>query len=118
MHIPRRRRYNLILPLLYPLSQATRLGRCLGLPRPCRLTAPPSITCSKTVASCCWPGVSTKVIGLPLPSHRICILVLNPPLLRPNASFSASPLLRQQHADGRVLPCRPRSGLPNLSFRQ
>src|SRR5215210_2520026 len=99
---PRLRKYRRILPLLYPLSAATRPGSRLGLPRPRLLIAPCSINCSNTGASCASPGVSTNVMGLPLPSARTCILVENPPRLLPKAcseglvGFVGSPFLPQQ----------------------
>lgn len=116
IRILRRRQYRRIFPLLYPLSPATRLGRCLGRPRPTRLTAPCPISGSKTVASCCCPGVKTSVISLPLPSARTCTLVLNPPWLRPRASsFAGSPFLPQQRAGGLSPRCHRHSVLPNRS---
>src|SRR6266496_3484693 len=70
----------------YPLSPTILPGNSLGLPLPLRLIAPCPINCSNTVHSCCWPGVSTNVTDLPLPSHLTCIFVPNPPLLQPKAS--------------------------------
>src|SRR5829696_4325238 len=70
----------------YPLSPTILPGKRLGRPLPARLIEPLSISCSNTVHSCCWPGVSTNVTGLPLPSHLTCILVPNPPRLQPKAS--------------------------------
>src|SRR5215211_1437362 len=64
--IPRLLRYRLIRQLEYALSPAILPGRCLARPR-VRLTAPRSITCSKTTASCLCPGVTTIAIGLPVP---------------------------------------------------
>src|SRR5207237_4460641 len=96
--MPLRRRYNRIERLAYDLSPATRRGLRLGRPLPCLLTHPPSISCSNTGASWLSPGVSTKVIGLPLPSQRTWILVENPPLLLPKASACRSPLLPQHRA--------------------
>lgn len=102
MPTPSLRKYRRILPLLYPLSAAIRPGSRLGLPRPCLLIAPCSINCSNTGASCASPGVSTNVIGLPLPSARTCILVENPPRLLPKAcsegsvGLFGSPFLPQQ----------------------
>src|SRR5256885_1234890 len=90
--MPLRRRYNRISPEAYDLSPTTRRGLRLGRPLPSLLTQPPSINCSNTGASWRSPGVSTKVIGLPLPSQRTWILVENPPRLRPNASVCGSPL--------------------------
>jgi hypothetical protein len=75
----------------YPLSPTILPGNRLGLPLPARLMEPPSINCSNTVHSCCCPPVSAKHTGLPLPSHRTCILVEKPPRLLPKASFSGSP---------------------------
>src|SRR4051794_23552494 len=99
----------------YPLSPTILPGNLLGRPLPARLMSPCSINCSNTVASCCWPGVSTNVTGLPLPSHRTCILVPNPPLLQPKASVSGpefgSPFLHQPHSGEHECWCRLRSGL-------
>jgi hypothetical protein len=99
----------------YPLSPTILPGNLLGLPLPARLIEPCSINCSNTVHSCCWPGVSTNVTGLPLPSHRTCILVPNPPLLQPRASVSGpsfgSPFLHLQRSDERECWCRPHSEL-------
>ena len=101
----------------YPLSPTILPGNNLGLPLLARLITPCSINCSNTVASCCWPGVSTKQTGLPLPSHRTCILVLNPPLLQPKASsvglvgFSGSPFLHLRRSGEHEHWCRPRSEL-------
>lgn len=97
--IPRRWQYRRILPLLYPLSPTTRWGRCFGRPRPTRLTAPHSISDSKTLASCCCPGVSSRAISLPFPSARRWTFVPKPPWLRPSASLCGSPLLPLPHAD-------------------
>ena len=123
MPIPRLLRYSRILRELYALSAATRPGKRLGLPRPRRLIAPPSISVSNTVASCCCPGVSSNITGLPLPSHRTCILVENPPWLRPNASssglvgFCGSPFLPRlsagEHARWSYL-CNELSTQPRL----
>lgn len=88
--MPRLRKYSLILRAEYERSPATRLGLRLGRPRPARLISPPSINCSNTTLSCRSPGVSTYVIGLPLPSHLTCIFVEKPPLLLPNASSGRS----------------------------
>jgi hypothetical protein len=115
IRIFRSRQYSRILRLLYPLSPITLCGRILGCPGPLRLTAPPSISVSNIVASCCCPGVSATVISLPLPSARRCTLVLNPPWLRPNASLVGSPLLRPLHADEPEQLCHQRSGLPSQS---
>jgi hypothetical protein len=99
----------------YPLSPTILPGKCLGLPLPLRLIAPCSINCSNTVASCCWPGVSTNVTGLPLPSHLTCILVPNPPLLQPNASVSGpefgSPFLHLRRFGEHEHWCRPHNEL-------
>lgn len=116
--MPLRRRYNLIRRQAYDLSPTKRPGLRLGRPRPCLLTLPPSINSSKgTVSWRSWrsPGVSTYVYGLPLPSHRACTLVENPPLLRPKASFSGSPPLPLLRAGGHVSRSYQRSGLPTLS---
>ena len=115
MRTPLLRRYKRISRLVYPLSATIRLGKRRGRPLPVRLTAPLSISCLNTVTSCCWPGVSVNVTGLPAPSHRTCILVENPPWLRPNASFSGSPLLHQLRAGERARRCYLRSGRPTLS---
>src|SRR5205085_8426389 len=84
-----------------------------------RLTAPLLISCSNTVTSCWWPGVSTNVIGLPSPSQRTCILVENPPWLLPKASVCGpalgSPFLHQRRADVPARWCYLRSGQPTLS---
>jgi hypothetical protein len=127
MRTPLLRRYKRISRLVYPLSATIRLGNRRGLPHLGRLTAPLSISCSNTVTSCCWPGVSTNVIGLPAPSHRTCTLVENPPWLLPNASVCGPaarsigslflhqcvlPLLR---ADVLARWCYLRSGRPILS---
>ena len=107
----------------YPLSPTILPGSSLGLPLPARLTAPCSINCSNTVASCCWPGVSTNVTGLPLPSHLTCILVPNPPRLQPNASslgsvgFSGSPFLHLRRSYEHENWCRPRNEL-SIELRQ
>jgi hypothetical protein len=121
MPTPRLRKKVRILRLLYPLSATIRPGSRLGLPRPLRLIAPCSSNCSNTVASCCSPGVSTNVIGLPLPSQRTCILVDNPPLLLPNAcsegsgGFVGSPFLPQQRAGEHARWSYLRTGLSILS---
>ena len=60
-------------------------GRSLGPPRPGCSTAPCSINASNRLCSCRCPDVKTSAIGLPPPSARRSILVLNPPRLRPNA---------------------------------
>jgi len=118
MRTPRLRRYKRILRLVYPLSATIRLGKRRGRPHPGRLTAPLSISCSNTVTSCCCPGVSTNVTGLPSPSQRTWILVEKPPWLRPNASFSGSPLLHQRRADAPSRWCYLHSGRPTLSSLQ
>jgi hypothetical protein len=86
--MPLRRRYARMALNEYPLSPTILPGKSLGRPLPLRLMLPCSINCSNTVHSCCWPGVSTNVTGLPLPSHLTCILVPNPPRLQPKASVS------------------------------
>ena len=111
--MPFRRRYERIALLLYPLSPTSRWGRCLGRPRPARLTAPPSISSSKATVSCRWPGVNRITIGLPFPSARMWTLVLNPPRLRPSASVSGSPLLHPQRAGVLARWSHPRSVLPS-----
>ena len=115
MRTPLLRKYKRTFLDVYPLSATIRFGSRLGRPLPARLTAPLSISCSNTVTSCCCPGVSANVTGLPSPSHRTCILVENPPWLRPNASFSGSPLLHQPRAGGHARWCYLRSGRPTLS---
>src|SRR5207249_1464147 len=74
-----------------------------------------SINSSKGTVSWRSPRVSMKVIGLPLPSQRTCILVENPPRLRPNASFCGSPLLPRLRAGEHVSRSYHRSGFPTLS---
>ncbi len=79
------------------------------------------VNCSNAVHSCASPPVSTKTkaTGLPLPSHLTCILVENPPRLRPNASpswpieppFCGSPFLHRRRFDERVQRCRLHNGL-------
>jgi len=60
-----------------------------------------------------WPGVSKKVINRPVPSQRTCILVLNPPRLRPSASNSALLFLPQPHVGEHALLWSRWNGLPN-----
>src|SRR5215210_142232 len=115
--MPLRRRYNRIPRAAYDLSPTTRRGLRLGRPRPCLLTLPPSIKPSKATVSWHWPGVSTKVIGLPLPSQRTCTLVENPPRLLPKASCSGSPPLPQMRAGEHVSRSYQQSGLPILFGR-
>jgi hypothetical protein len=117
MRTPRLRRYKRIWRLVYPLSATIRLGRMRGRPLPTRLTAPLSISCLNIVTSCCWPGVSANVTGLPAPSHLTCILVENPPWLRPKASFRGSPLLHRLRAGEHVRLCYLRSGRPTCYLR-
>jgi hypothetical protein len=122
MPIPRLAKYPRIRLLEYALSAATLKGKRLGLglPLPGFLMAPPSINFSNTVDSCASPGVSSKTTGLPLPSHRTCILVENPPWLRPSASslgstgssVLGSPFLPQLHAGEHVRRSYLRSGFP------
>src|SRR3954471_9021920 len=119
--MPLRRRYCRMLLNEYPLSPTILPGSRLGLPLPARLMLPCSINCSNTVHSCCCPGVSTNVTGLPFPSHLTCILVPNPPRLQPKASLSGpscgppflhlvpSGLLRR--SGEREYWCRPRNEL-------
>src|SRR6188472_4536600 len=99
----------------YPLSPTILPGNLLGRPLPARLIAPCSINCSNTVHSCCWPGVSTNVTGLPLPSHLTCTLVPNPPLLQPKASVCGPscgpPFLHQRRSGEREYWCRPHNEL-------
>jgi hypothetical protein len=111
--IPRRRRKRRTGPPQYPLSPTMRFGRIFGRPQPGRLTAPLFINASMAVASWRWPGVSTRVRGLPRPSARTCTFVLKPPRLRPSASASGVVFLPQRHADGHGQSSRPRSGLPS-----
>lgn len=124
MPTPRLRRYVRILPLLYPLSATILPGSHRGLPRPARLMAPCSINCSNTGASCASPGVSTNVIGLPLPSQRTCILVDNPPRLLPKAcsegsvGFDWSPFLPQRRAGEHVRWSYLQSGLSTPPHHQ
>ena len=113
MRIPRRRSVARNLRLLYPLSPTSRLGRRLGRPPVARWTAPWSSSASATVTSCCWPGVSTKVMMRPLPSTRTWSLVLNPPRLRPKASLSGLLFLPLPRAGARAQPCHRQSVLPN-----
>lgn len=115
--IPWRRRKRRMGPPQYPLSPTTRLGRSLGRPRPGRLTAPVVIKASKAVASWRCPAVSTRLSGLPWPSARRWILVLNPPRPRPSTSASGLVFLPQRHAGGRAQSCHPRSGSPNPVHR-
>jgi hypothetical protein len=111
--MPRLLRNCRSLRALYPLSPTKRLGRRLGCPRLARLTPPWFSNCSTTVASCCWPGVSTKVIKCPLAATRMWIFVLNPPRLRPNASASAQLFSPLPRVDGLARLSRPRSGSPS-----
>jgi hypothetical protein len=97
----------------YPLSPTIRRGRLRGRPRPDRLTVPLSISAGICCDSAAWPGVSTKVIGLPPPSARTCTFVLNPPRLRPKASASAVVFLPQRHVDERERSSHPQSALPS-----
>ncbi len=88
-------------------------GTAFGVSSPARLTPPLSNRASATVASCCWPGVSTKVINCPFPSTRTCSLVLNPPWLRPNASLAGSLFLPPRRADVPEQSCHPQNALPS-----
>lgn len=115
MRTPFLRKYKRTLRLVYPLSATIRLGNKRGRPHLARLTAPLSMSCSNTVTSCRWPGVSKNVTGLPCPSQRTWILVENPPWLLPKASFSGSPLLHRLRADVLARRCYLRSGRPTLS---
>jgi hypothetical protein len=107
----------------YPLSPTTLPGKCLGLPRPARFMLPPSISASNTVHSFCWPGVSKKQTGLPLPSHLTWILVLKPPRLLPKASaagsggFCGSPFLHRRHFDAPSRCYRLHNGSPTPPLR-
>src|SRR5882724_10638200 len=100
-------------PLLYPLSPTTRWGRRLGRPGPRRSTAPASMSCSKTTASCRCPGVRARVISWPPPAARRWTVVLKPPRLRPKASDSGSLLLPQPQADGLGSWCHRDHGYPS-----
>src|SRR6266498_382641 len=113
--MPLRRRYNLIRRQAYDLSPTKRRGLRLGRPRPCLRTLPPSIHYSKGTVSWRSPGVSTYVIGFPLPSQRTCILVEKPPRLLPKASCSGSPPLPRLRVGEHVSRSYLRSGLPTLS---
>ncbi len=113
MRMPRRRSVWRSRRLLYPLSPTNRLGRSRGRPGPARFTWPWFSRSRTTVASCCWPGVSTNVINLPWPSTRTWILVLNPPRLRPKASASAVLFLPPQRAGGHAPPTHPQNGCPS-----
>ena len=115
MRTPRFRKYKRTWREVYPLSATTRFGSKRGRPHFGRLTAPFSISCSNTVTSCCWPGVSTNVTGLPSPSQRTWILVENPPWLRPKASFCGSPLLHRLRADVLARRCYLHNEWPILS---
>ncbi len=116
--IPRLAKYPRIRLFEYALSAATLKGKRLGLPRPLRLMAPPSINFSNTVDSCVSPGVSSNTTGLPLPSQRTCNLVENPPLLRPKASVSGpafgSHFLPRLRAGGHAQRSYPQSVSPTL----
>lgn len=114
--IPRLRACSRSLWWLYPLSPTMRPGLSLGRPLPARLTAPCFRRASKTVASCCWPGVRMKVMGLPFPSALMCTFVDRPPLLRPIASASRSPFFHQPSAGGLGRSCYLRSGPPSQSL--
>ena len=81
------------------------------------LDRPRSRSCSNAVASCCWPGVSTRVSGLPPPSARRWTLVEKPPRLRPSASVSGSPPLPRPRAGAPGSPSRPRNGPSNRPRR-
>ena len=111
--IPRRRRNWRMGRPQYPLSATMRLGRIFGRPRLGRLTIPVVINASKAVASWRCPAVNTRLIGLPWPSARRWILVLNPPRPRPSASASGVVFLPQPHAGGLEQSCHPQSGFPN-----
>ena len=119
--MPLRRKYRRMALNEYPLSPTSLPGKSLGRPRPLRLMLPCSINCSNTVHSCCWPGVSTTVTGLPLPSHLTCIFVPNPPLLQPKASVSGPscgpPFLHLLRSGEREYWCRLRNEL-SIGLRQ
>jgi hypothetical protein len=93
----------------------TRWGRRLGRPGPHRLTAPVSMRCGKTTASCRCPGVSTRVISGPPPSARRWTVGLNPPRLRPRASDSASLFWPQPRVGGLGPSCHRYNGRPNAA---
>ena len=112
--MPLRRKYNRIARLAYDLSPTTRRGLRLGLPRPGLRTLPPSINSLKAIVSWRSPGVSTYVIGLPLPSQRTCTLVEKPPLLLPKASVCGSPFLPLLRAGEHVSRSYLQSGFPTL----
>lgn len=57
---------------------------------------------SAPLRSWACPGVRRKPVGLPNASTVACILVLRPPLLRPRACLSGSPLLHLRCAGGRA----------------
>jgi len=94
------------------LSATKRLGRLRRPPAVLRIK-PCRIRFSAWPMSDSWPGVSKKVINLPLPSQRIWILVVKPPRLRPKASASALLFLLQQHVDGLARSSSQQSGSPN-----
>ena len=107
--MPRLAKYPRIRLEEYALSAAIRCGKRLGLPLPARLMAPPSINVSNIVDSWASPGVSSNTTGLPLPSHRTCILVENPPWLRPKASLSGP----DAGSPGFGSPCPPLRSCPS-----
>jgi len=56
-----------------------------------RLLLKSSINCSKKIDSLRWPGLRRKVMGLPLPSQPICILLLKLPREQPSFSCDSPP---------------------------
>lgn len=117
MRIPRWRRAWRNHRLLYPLSPTSRFGCRRGRPGPARLTWPRVNKSSATVASCCWPGVKTKVINFPLPSTRTWILVLSPPRPRPKASASGELFLPPPRVGGLAQSSHPQNGSPSSTRR-
>jgi hypothetical protein len=90
----------------------SRRGRSFGGPRPRRLIAPWASNWGRALCSWRWPAVTTKVTGLPRPSARTWILVLNPPRLRPRA-WSPPPFWPPLHVGGPAPRSRRRSGSPS-----
>src|SRR5215213_2032507 len=85
-----------------PTAVAFVAGYALGAHARPPAAGPPhppcASNCGNTGASWAWPGVSTRVSGLPPPSARRWTLVEKPPWLRPSASCAGSPPLPQPHA--------------------
>jgi hypothetical protein len=113
--IPRRRSRRRAGRPQYPLSPTMRCGRKRGRPRRGRLTAPVEIKGSKPTASWRCPAVKQSDIKRPRRSVRKWTLVLNPPLLLPNASSAAVVFLHQQHVDGHEPLSHLPYGLPSQS---